>query len=186
MDNQEVFYLNVSGGLDERICRETAHICDEVVAQRRQIKILICSTGGLTRPTIMLSHFLEELGESVTTYGNGRIESGAVTVFVGGNRRILHPNCFIHVHPSSMTMNGSYTEAELLRTAEILKRDRQEIDHIFAKRTTMSKRMRNQVFVNQGKDMSPCEAIKLGIAHEVDILKIPVDAEQYSLHGERD
>ena len=186
MDNQEAFYLSVSGNLDERICRETAHICDEMAAQKRKIKILLNSTGGLTRPAIVLSHFLEELGDSVTTYGNGRIESAAVTIFVGGNKRIVHPNCFIHIHPSAMTMNGSYTEAELLRTAEVLKRDRQEIDHIFAKRTGMSKRMRNQVFVNQGRDMSPTEAIKLGIAHEIGILKIPVEAEKYALHGEKD
>ncbi len=186
MENQETFYLSVSGSLNEHVCSEVRHICDEITAQKSKICLLINSTGGLTRPTIMLSHFLEELGDSVTTYGDGRVESAAVTIFVAGHKRIVHPNCFIHVHPSSMKMEGSYTEAELLRTAEVLKRDREEIDHIFSNRTKMSKRMRNQVFVNQGRDMTPLEAQKLGITHDIGIVKIPKDAPQFGLRGERD
>ena len=186
MSEKEPFYLKVSGGLDNQICHQTKLIVDQMAKQNRDIYLLINSTGGLTRDSIMLSYFLSELDDGVTTYGDGRIESAALTVFVGGEKRIVHPNCFIHVHPGSMAMNGSFTEAQLLRTAEVLKRDRQEMDNVFAARTSMSRKMRNQVFVHQGRDLDPREAIKLGIAHETGIVKVPADAEQYALRGEKD
>lgn len=107
--------------------------------QVTEIIVGLASIGGGVPEAVMLHTLLAGSPKPVTMHAIGNIESAAVTVYLGGSRRLASPGCLFMLHPMVSTFaNGVTLTLPLLRQIQQkLEEDEARLQRIWVDRTGM-------------------------------------------------
>lgn len=104
-----------------------------------EIVIGFASLGGNVPEATMLHTLLAGSPKPVIMHAIGNIESAAVTVYLGGGKRLASPGCLFMLHPMGATFaNGVTMTLPLLRQIQQkLEEDEARLQRIWVARTGM-------------------------------------------------
>jgi ATP-dependent protease ClpP protease subunit len=136
----------------------------------KEIKLVICSGGGMVDPSFAFIDTLEMLNIRVTTIGTGGVSSMAILLFAVGTRRLVteHTDFFLHdfgFHPDKgerVSLNDLERKARDFKVG-------QNWYARFIEKQTDGKFKASEVLrmMREETSLYPDDLVRLGLAHEI-------------------
>ena len=141
------------------------------------IHLALTTFGGNVPYAIAALNALMALPVPLTTYNTANVGSSGNLIFLAGERRIMSRHATFFFHPVSITPTNSAPiyEASIAQILEDIQRQTDTILQIVTARTGMSL---DQARILHAREttLKAEESLALGIAHQIDELRIPHEA----------
>jgi ATP-dependent Clp protease protease subunit len=141
---------------------------NQLIDVLQPIHILINSPGGEVSSAWQIIDIMDAIKSPVYTIGTGLICSSAVSVFISGEpgHRILSSHSSIMCHQYSWGVEGRYQDLKAIKP-EIDNIQKRLEDH-YCDRTGIDRNiLKNELFGNADKWLTPQQAKKIGLADSV-------------------
>jgi ATP-dependent Clp protease protease subunit len=137
------------------------------------IPIIISSYGGSVYAALEMIDIMKSIGVPTVTVCMGKCMSAGVVLFAAGDRRYASPNATIMIHEVSSRMGGKNNEIKF--TAREVDRLNKILFKVIGKSMGKTGEFVRDMIHNIGHAdlyLTPIEAKKLGLVHEVKVPKI--------------
>ena len=104
-----------------------------IKAEEGELHIAIDSHGGELRTAQIIMEMLLNAPIPICTYNIGKVESAAVIVFRGGNKRLVTPGATFMIHAPKRPFAGTPTKLQLQEIQSSLKSDADRLWGFFEK-----------------------------------------------------
>lgn len=132
--------------------------------ERKPIKILIDSFGGLLSESMSIAYFIAQSKTPVYTINIADAYSGAALIFIAGHKRYAMPYSKAMLHTGSGGTSGTFEQTE--EQQKNYKKQVEGMGNFILERTGMDKKVFGR---NKTKDwyFTSSEQVKYGLAHEI-------------------
>lgn len=132
--------------------------------ERKPIKILIDSFGGLLSESMSIAYFITQSKTPVYTINIADAYSGAALIFIAGHKRYAMPYSKAMLHTGSGESRGTFEQTE--EHQKNYKKQVEGMGNFILERTGMDKKVFGR---NKTKDwyFTSNEQVKYGLAHEI-------------------
>jgi len=182
MTQQKTAYYGFTGPIESssvtRICSALNHAINTGASD---IYLTFSSLGGYTADGIFLYNHLRSLPIPVTIHATGNIASVAVAIFAGADIRICSQHVLFMVHPTTVPGSAegmSWDRLQVLMKSALAEEDRTEgilRDRCSIPDEMLATRRFSEVH------FSPEDAVKFGVAHEVQEFSLPSGCEIFQI-----
>jgi ATP-dependent protease ClpP protease subunit len=178
LDSSRPAYINFRADVYERQSNELMHLVSALHNNGfTEAHLRISSPGGGVICGLELHNFLRSLPLEITTYNVGSVDSIANIVYLAGDKRNVSPNANFLMHGVSSGLNRA-DEKGLEEALAMLRRDQKSIAASIASRTKLTQQEIEMMF--RGENIvTPDQALKMGISHEIKEPAIPQDAQVF-------
>lgn len=137
-----------------------------------ELVIALASVGGSVPDGIALYSLLRAAPKPVRMHAIGNVESIAITVFLGAEKRVAVPDTLLLFHPmTSSFANAVFTRRSLRDVAEKLEADERRLQALWCERTTLTEEEAADLF-ERDRMVNADWARQHGFVHAVDALVI--------------
>jgi len=180
---KDTIYINFSSEINQH----TAEVLMGVFAQEankgvRNFYLLLSGPGGNVMSGITVYNFLRSLPINLTTHNIGIMDSITNIVYLAGSRRFANYDSSFFFHEVGVNISEpmELDEENMEEQLEVVQRNKKLIVDILVERTGMAKEEAQKLCL-EPETLSPEEAQKLGIVHEIKDAKIPEGEEVVQL-----
>lgn len=108
------------------------------------IHLYVQSSGGSARIGMEAYHFMRALKAPVHTWATGYVASAAIHIFLGGEKRLIAPSSYFHLHRplmsvSELPLNAEFDGRLADSVGEVMEQERRAI-RMIAERTGLTKK----------------------------------------------
>jgi ATP-dependent Clp protease protease subunit len=143
-----------------------------------RLHLLLSSPGGVVFHGISVHNYLRGVPLEIFTYNFGSVDSIGVVIFCAGKRRFSVPHARFLIHGVQVRFQGpsSHDEKSLEESLKGLRIDEENIARIIAD-TCGKKQSVVEHAMNARTTLSPRQAIKFGLVHQIRVELIPAFAD---------
>lgn len=179
-----VTYLKFFANVDGNSVNALMNIIDQKYREGTgRFVLLISSQGGSVFHGLSAYNFLSGLPVEIDTHNFGSVDSIGVLLFVAGRKRYSVPDARFLLHPVSLSIqaNSRFEEKQLEEAIKGLRIDMENIAAAIANRTGKTEAMILSAMADR-TTLSPEEALKFGLVHEIKNELFPQGSELISIN----
>lgn len=169
----ETLKIDLSGNVNDYMEAELVHALESNLTQfpgLKTIKIDLHSQGGSIYVGFRIHNYLKGLhqqnGLQVIMHNTSYVESAAVSIYCGGNQRIVSPYSNFMIHEYSSSIDTRMTLSDIENKAEDLGISQKAGENLVSACTSLTNEQAAELMLEKTY-LDPDQALELGLAHSI-------------------
>ena len=179
--NTDVIYVALTGLItDDMVKRVIAGFSVITLRAPREVHLLLHSPGGNVGDAVFLHNFLRNLPFDVIAYNAGTVASAAITVYLGGKRRVASEGAVFMLHRVSAFPPQNISTEALAAVATSVDNDNARTEAILRRyadipESTWEKYLKGDLHIMAN------EAVQFKLAQELGNFTPPLGAQVFQI-----
>ena len=171
-----VAYINLHAPINQSTVQQLMATCGQLLKEgKNELYLMLSTPGGRVDSGVTLYNFLRAIPCELTTHNMGNIDSIGNAVFLAGKTRKACAHSTFMFHGVGFDIHQRFEEKNLREGLDSILADQRRIGDIIADRTRIPKNKALQLF-RDARTKSANDALKYGIVHEINDLRIPTNS----------